>query len=84
MGVAQNSTIGGANRRFWSMFSLTRATHLGIPVFGATAKCVLGFSFEPPEGVDALLRPIPLIDIVPVAGGQEVVVALQLRPCSTD
>ena len=28
MGVAQNET-GGANRRFWSMFPLTRATHFG-------------------------------------------------------
>ena len=28
MGVAQNST-GGATRRFWSMFRLTRATHFG-------------------------------------------------------
>ena len=24
MGVAQNETIGGANRRFWSMFPLTK------------------------------------------------------------
>ena len=28
-GVAQNETIGGANRRFGSMFPLTRATHFG-------------------------------------------------------
>ena len=28
MGVAQNET-GGENRRFWSMFPLTRATHFG-------------------------------------------------------
>ena len=28
MGVAQNQT-GGANRRFWSMFPLTRASHFG-------------------------------------------------------
>ena len=33
MCVAQNATIGGANRRFWnSMFPL-RATHVGIPFF---------------------------------------------------
>ena len=33
VGVAQNETIGGANRRFWSMFPLTRAAHFGIPAF---------------------------------------------------
>ena len=30
-------------RRFWSMFPLARATHFGIPVFGATAMCVCAF-----------------------------------------
>ena len=30
MGVAQNQTIGGANRRFWSMFPLPRASHFGF------------------------------------------------------
>ena len=37
LGVAQNET-GGANRRFWSMFPLTRATHFGMEKTQKKAK----------------------------------------------
>ena len=39
LGVAQKTSTGGANRRFWSMFPLPRASHLGTGFLSHSHIC---------------------------------------------
>ena len=64
IGVAQNST-GGANRRCWSMFPLTRASHFGIPVFepkpygvSILGECSFFFAGAMTQTQPVLLNPV--------------------------